>query len=101
MRTEWKSSDIWLRRTFELGDKKFGQPHLNIHHDEDAEVYINGVLAAKLSGYTTSYVQAAINEKASRALKVGTNCLAMHCHQTGGGQYIDVGLADVIEQSVK
>ncbi len=101
VRTEWKSSDIWLRRTFELGDKKFGQPHLNIHHDEDAEVYINGVLAAKLSGYTTSYVQAAINEKASRALKVGANCLAVHCHQTGGGQYIDVGLADVVEQTAK
>ena len=101
VRTEWKSSEIWLRRTFELGDKKFGQPHLNIHHDEDAEVYINGVLAAKLSGYTTSYVQATINEKASRALKVGTNCLAVHCAQSGGGQYIDVGLADVVEQPTK
>jgi len=101
VRTEWKSSDIWLRRTFELGDKKFGQPHLNIHHDEDAEVYINGVLAAKLSGFTTSYVQASINEKASRTLKVGANCLAVHCHQSGGGQYIDVGLADLVEQPTK
>ena len=101
VRTEWRTSEIWLRRTFELGDKKFGQPHLQIHHDEDAEVYINGKLAAKLSGYTTSYVQAPINEKVSRALKVGTNCLAVHCRQTGGGQYIDAGLADVVEQPTK
>jgi hypothetical protein len=98
VRTEWKSSDIWLRRTFELEDKKIGQPHLNIHHDEDAEIYINGVPAAKVTGFTTDYVTVPINEKGRRALKTGQNCLAVHCHQTGGGQYIDVGLADVVEQ---
>jgi len=98
VRTEWKSSDIWLRRTFELEDKKIGQPHLNIHHDEDAEVYINGVPAAKVTGFTTDYITVPINEKGRSALKAGQNCLAVHCHQTGGGQYIDVGLADVVEQ---
>jgi hypothetical protein len=101
VRTEWKTSDIWLRRTFELKDKKLNQLHLSIHHDEDAEVYINGRLIAKLSGYTTSYVQAPIDEAARKALKVGSNCLAVHCHQTGGGQYIDVGMVNVTEQSVK
>ncbi len=101
VRTEWNSSDIWLRRAFELKDKKLNELHLSIHHDEDAEVYINGVLAAKLSGYTTSYVKAPIEEAASKALKVGSNCLAVHCHQSGGGQYIDVGMVNVTEQSVK
>ena len=99
VRTEWKSSDIWLRRTFELEDRKFGQLQLNIHHDEDAEVYINGVPAAKVTGYTTDYTTVPINKRARRALKAGRNCLAVHCHQTGGGQYIDVGLVDVVEQS--
>lgn len=99
VRTEWKSSDIWLRRSFELKDKKFGQPHLQIHHDEDAEVYINGVLAAKLKGFTSDYTTASISEKGRRGLKAGRNCLAVHCHQTQGGQYIDVGLDDVVEQS--
>ena len=99
VRTEWKSSDIWLRRTFELDDKKFSQPQLNIHHDEDAEIYINGVLAAKVTGYTTDYTTVPISEKARRALKAGRNCLAVHCHQTRGGQYIDVGLTDVVERS--
>ncbi|HIJ51827.1 MAG TPA: hypothetical protein HPP66_01590 [Planctomycetes bacterium] len=101
VRTEWKSSDIWLQRSFELKDKKFGQLHLNIHHDEDAEVYINGVPAAEVSGFTGSYVQVPINAAARKALKAGRNCLAVHCHQTGGGQYIDVGLADVVEQPAK
>jgi hypothetical protein len=101
VRTEWNSSDIWLRRTFKLKDKKLDELHLSIHHDEDAEVYINGVLAAKLSGYTTSYGQVPIKRAAIRALKAGSNCLAVHCHQTGGGQYIDVGLANVVEQPAK
>jgi len=96
--TEWKSSDIWLRRTFELENKKLSRPQLSIHHDEDAEVYINGRLVAKLEGYTSSYIRAGLDEKARKALRVGPNCLAVHCTQTTGGQYIDVGLVDVIEQ---
>ena len=99
--TEWKSSDIWLRRTFELKSKKLSRPQLLIHHDEDAEVYINGRLIAKPDGYTSSYVQVRLDEKARRALKVGSNCLAVYCTQTTGGQYIDVGLVDVKEQSDK
>jgi len=67
----------------------------------DAEVYINGQLIAKLEGYTSSYVRAGLDKKAQKALRVGSNCLAVHCTQTTGGQYIDVGLVDVKEQSDK
>ena len=97
--TEWKTPDIWIRRTFELKDTKSSQPQLVIHHDEDAEVYFNGQLAAKLEGYTTSYVKVTLDEQAQKSLKAGTNCIAIHCHQSTGGQYIDAGLVDVIEQS--
>ena len=98
VRTEWKTSDIWVRRTFELADTKLSRPQLSIHHDEDAEIYINGQLIARLEGYTSSYVRVTLDEKAQKALKIGTNCIAIHCHQTSGGQYIDAGLVDVIEQ---
>jgi hypothetical protein len=101
VRTEWKTSDIWVRRTFELEDNKLSRPQLSIHHDEDAEIYINGQLINKLEGYTASYVRTTLDEKAQNALKVGTNCIAIHCHQTTGGQYIDAGLVDVIEQSAR
>ena len=98
VRTEWKGSDIWLRRTFELRSNKFSLPQLSIHHDEGAEVYINGQLVAKLEAYTTSYIRVTLDEKARKTLKAGSNCIAIHCRQTTGGQYIDAGLVDVIEQ---
>jgi hypothetical protein len=96
--TEWKNSDIWLRRTFELDDNSLNKPMLLIHHDEDAEVYINGRLAANLKGYTTGYIRTKLDKKVVKTLKTGKNCIAVHCQQTSGGQYIDVGLVDVKEQ---
>jgi hypothetical protein len=101
VRTDWKTADIWLRRSFELAAGKHEGLHLAIHHDEEAEVYLNGVLAAKTNGYITDYTLIAIDEAALRSLRKGTNTLAVHCHQTGGGQYIDVGLVEVVERQEK
>jgi beta-galactosidase/beta-glucuronidase len=89
--TIWKSNDIWLRRTFDVATVPSGQLRLRIHHDEDAEVYLNGTLIKRVSGYTTEYVSLRLSAEAQKALKAGRNTLAIHCRQTGGGQYIDAG----------
>jgi hypothetical protein len=95
--TEWNTSDIWLRRTFTLEGTKFGDLQLSVHHDEDVEVYLNGVLAASATGFTTQYESLPLNADARAALKPGENLIAVHCRQTGGGQYIDAGLVQVKE----
>jgi len=96
--TTWDTPNIWLRREFTLPDGKWDNVGLNVHHDEDVEVYINGVAAATADGFTTDYEPLPLNETARAALKPGKNLLAVHCRQTDGGQYIDVGLVEVREQ---
>jgi hypothetical protein len=90
--TEWTAPDLWLRRSFDLAAVPAGIVRLSIHHDEDADVYLNGILAAHLRGYTTSYVTVPLSPEARASLRTGRNTLALHCSQSSGGQYIDCGL---------
>jgi beta-galactosidase/beta-glucuronidase len=92
VRTEWKTGDVWIRRAVSLPARLPAELYLRLHHDEDAEVYLNGVLAAKVSGYTTEYEDVPVRPEARAALQPGRNVIAVHCRQTTGGQYIDVGL---------
>lgn len=94
--TEWMGKEIWLRRTFELKELPTGEVFLRFHCDEDGEVFINGVSAAKLPGYTTEYVEVPISEAAKKTLTKGTNTLAVYAKNAGGGQYIDVGLVQML-----
>ena len=98
VRTEWKTDDIWIRRGFDLKDVPTGEVLLRMHHDEDAEVYINGVLAQKTTGWTTDYTEFFLTAEGRKALKKGPNVIAIHVKQTTGGQYIDAGLVEVVEK---
>jgi len=99
LRTNWATNDIWLRREFTLASRP-GQNGatlgLRVHHDEDAEIYLNGVLGARLPRWTTGYVEVSLTDEAIAAIRPGRNVLAIHCHQQGGGQYIDAGLIEYI-----
>jgi hypothetical protein len=97
--TNWKTPDIWLRRTIELPSGKLDGLALNLHHDEDTEVYLNGVQVFATRGYITDYIAVPLDDKAIAAAKNGKNVLAVHCKQTGGGQYIDVGLSRLEEST--
>ncbi len=96
VRTTWNASDIWLRRTFNPGaltPQQITNLVFSIYHDEDCELYINGVLAASTAGYLASYGHLNIRPAALNTILTNSaNVLAVHCHQTGGGQGIDVGI---------
>lgn len=96
LRTAWNTGDIWLRRTFNPGSltsQQLTNLFFTVYNDEDVEIYINGVLASSATGYRTSYGLMSLTEVGRGAIIPNAlNSLAVHCHQTGGGQYIDVGL---------
>ena len=98
-KTEWKTDDIWMRREFVMPSGANKNLQLLAYHDEDVEVYFNGVLAGKEGGFVSSYGPLPISSEALALLKPGAKItIAVHCHQTAGGQGVDVGLANIIER---
>ena len=95
IRTPWSSSDIWLRREVTLPDSIPENIALSVFHDEDIVVYINGVRAASAGGFVTDHVMVPLTAEGKAALKPGKNLIAVHCHQTSGGQYLDLGIVEV------
>jgi Glycosyl hydrolases family 2/Glycosyl hydrolases family 2, sugar binding domain/Glycosyl hydrolases family 2, TIM barrel domain len=88
--TEWKSSDIWIRREFDLPQATQGFLILRLFHDDGAEVYLNGSNIAAIKQWSTCYQDHFINNP--KLLRAGKNVIAIHCHQDRLGQYIDAGL---------
>ena len=91
--TVWTTANIWLRKSFTLADVP-RRPALLVHHDEDAEVFINGRKVAAFERWATDYAVVPLDETHRAALVAGRNVMAVHCRQTDGGQFIDVHLVD-------
>jgi hypothetical protein len=101
--TEWKTEDIWIRRDFDVAEgTNVENLQLIIVHVDNAEVYINGVLAADLDVLVTGYTPVEISAEAKATIKPGQkNTIAIHCHNTTDengedkmGQHIDAGLIE-------
>ncbi len=94
--TKWETDAIWLRRRFTLDavPEKLLEATLEMFHDEDAEVYLNGQLILSVKGYTTDYALFGVPAETFRAAaKKGGNVLAVKVVQTAGAQYFDLGLS--------
>jgi hypothetical protein len=101
VQTVWNTSDIWLRREVSLSASQLKNVQAWLHHDDEAEVYINGVLAVNSGGFTGQYENYELTPAGQAALKPGQNLIAIHCHQTYGGQYVDFGFVSVESPSKK
>ncbi|MBL0744524.1 glutaminase family protein [Chryseolinea lacunae] len=93
--TVWTSKEIWVRRTFEFKDTgSLEQLILQLRHDDDVEVYINGELAYScVDCYVGDYRPYKLSDAVKSKLVKGRNVLAMHCINPRGNAWIDAGLA--------
>ena len=96
VQTTWNTPDIWLRRTFTVPPGAHPNAQIRAIHDEGIEVFLDGVPAATSAGYIGEYELVEMRPAARVLLKPGrTLTLAVHCHQTTGGQGVDVGIVDL------
>ena len=97
-RTRWTTDDIWIRRTITLPQGDHPNLKWYVYHDEDVNLYVNGIPAGSEGGYVSNYVPIDITPAARALLQPGaTVTVAAHVLQTTGGQGIDIGLADVTD----
>ena len=92
-RTVWTDTpgDIYLRTHFTAAAGDRDSLNMMVHHDEDIEVYVNGTQIYHESGFIAQYKLVELSADARQAFHVGDNEVAVHCRQTAGGQYVDVG----------
>ncbi|MDR0794207.1 MAG: DUF4965 domain-containing protein [Chitinophagaceae bacterium] len=92
-KTEWKSDDLWVRRTFDVSGNDARDLYLKLNHDDNIEVYLNGTEIYKTVGWVNNYIYLPIkNSKEKNLLQKGKNVLAVHIKNTAGGQHLDFGL---------
>ena len=94
--TPWTTPSIWLRRRFSCTAAKADilGAALEMFHDEDADVYLNGKPLLSAYGYNTGWTTFRLDRDTFLdALKDGENVLAAKVVQTAGGQYFDTGVS--------
>lgn len=99
VKTVWKSSNLWYRRTFDLPSNSKQKFFLKLHHDDNVQVYINGQPVYKKNGWTGKFIYIPISESVRAAMQEKNNLLAIHVENTAGGAWLDAGI--VQEEDLK
>jgi len=92
--TSWNSKSIWVRRIFDLSDLDIDQLILQLRHDDDVEVYLNGtVIYACKDCHTSKVKNYPLADEIKKIVKKGKNLLAIHCINPRGNAWLDAGFA--------
>jgi hypothetical protein len=90
-KTKWQTPDIYFRQTFEYDGAELKHGALVISHNSSAEIHINGQKILSATG-SKGYHLRVLTDELRAALKKGTNTIAVHSHEGGKGQWIDLAL---------
>lgn len=96
--TLWESSDIWVRRSFDLTEDLTDKTIiLDYSHDDLFELYINGVQIVKTPYEWKNNVRKELTIEEKSLLKPGKNVIAAHCFNKVGGGLVDFGLFEKVQ----
>ncbi len=96
--TPWKTKNLWVRRVFNLDNTDIDKLFLKINHDDNTEVYLNGVKIYGYAGWLNKFAYIPLTDAAKQSLKKGRNVLAIHVANTSGGAWLDAGLSTIKKQ---
>jgi hypothetical protein len=99
IRTQWTTRDIWAVRDFELKQLPQSAVSVRITNSAPVQIWINGVPALDHDSGVRGYQDFVISQEAAKALRVGSNRIALHTRAIGqrpqGRAVVDVGLTVV------
>lgn len=96
VKSNWKSSQIWVRKSFNFDKKNTGNLMLRIHHDGDTKVFLNGEPIYMKHG--NAYLTWNFNKKANALLVDGENVLAIQSAKSERSNFLDISLFDMKDQ---
>ena len=97
--TPWKTDDIYIRRTFDWPEGTDKEALvLQYSHDDNIEIYLNGTQIAVTGNGLDYDLLKEIPDAVAASLKPTGNVLAAHCHNNGGGAYVDLGISKKVKQ---
>ncbi|MBD5211427.1 MAG: glycoside hydrolase family 2 [Bacteroidales bacterium] len=103
--TNWNTNRIVMRRWFKIGDltpEEIETLRFVTFHDDDIEIYINGVWAASRTGFTGGYIPVDISDAAKAAIRPGEwNLIAILGKQGSGGQIMDLGISAFSDKDIE
>ena len=89
-----ENSNIWIRREIELNEDLTGNKvFLEYSHDDDFELYVNGIQVVNTGPLWQKNVIIQLPEEVVQTLKKGKNLLAAHCYNRKGAALVDFGLS--------
>ncbi|MDR1666827.1 MAG: DUF4965 domain-containing protein [Bacteroidales bacterium] len=95
VKTLWTGdhTEIWVRRELTLDtDLSAAKVFLEFSHDDDFELYVNGVEAVNTGFKWRKNVWTPLPDEARQTLKEGRNVIAAHCRNRTHGALVDFGL---------
>ena len=94
-KTDWNTPHIWVRRAFNLEEDLSNKTvYLEYTHDDDTEIYINGIEVVNTGNDCKKNVLLKLSEEIKNTLKKGGNIISAHCWNRGGHALIDFGLCE-------
>lgn len=91
--TVWQTNRIFLRRHFNWDRMDVTRAVLDLYHDDDVTIYLNGQWLMTISGENHDWQPFEIPlRQFAAALRQGENVLCIEVQDHGGSQYFDCGL---------